>query len=393
MHLGFSEAELAFQAEVRGFIAAHFPADRPFTGSKDDIDRWNRAMNARGWAAYKWPREHGGPGWTVTQKYIWERECGLAGVPERLGGMGMLMLAPILYTWGTPEQQAQHLPGILNNAVEWCQGYSEPGAGSDLASLRTQAVRDSDHYVVTGEKTWTSYAHIAQWMFCLVRTSREAKKQAGITFLLIDMQSPGITVRPIVTIDGRHSSLNSVIFDGVRVPLSNRIGEEGQGWTYAKGLLTHERTGLAYIADSIVRLRRLKERAAEMVDGQGGRLLDDPAFARKLAEVEIDLTALEVTELRTLAETASGEAPGPQSSILKSRGTAILQRLTELSIECAGPFAAAYPLGAITGAETSVGPAWVQKEMATYLQARSASIAGGTEEVQRNIIAKHVLRL
>jgi len=393
MHLGFSEAELSFQTEVRGFITANFPADRPFTGSKDDIDRWNRAMNARGWAAYKWPREHGGPGWTVTQKYIWERECGLAGVPERLGGMGMLMLAPILYTWGTPEQQAQHLPGILNNEVEWCQGYSEPGAGSDLASLRTQAVRDGDHYVVTGEKTWTSYAHIAQWMFCLVRTSREAKKQAGITFLLIDMQSPGITVRPIVTIDGRHSSLNAVFFDGVRVPVSNRIGAEGQGWTYAKGLLTHERTGLAYIADSIVRLRRLKERAAEMGDGQGGRLLDDTAFARKLAEVEIDLTALEVTELRTLAETASGEAPGPQSSILKSKGTAILQRLTELSIECAGPFAAAYPLGAITGAEASVGPAWVQKEMATYLQARSASIAGGTEEVQRNIIAKHVLRL
>ncbi|HYC05018.1 MAG TPA: acyl-CoA dehydrogenase family protein [Azospirillaceae bacterium] len=393
MNLAFSADELAFQAEVRAFIHAHFPPERPFTHTKADIDRWAAALNARGWAAYKWPVQFGGTGWDVTRKYIWERECALAGVPERLGGMGMMMLAPILYGYGTPEQQRRHLPGILANEVEWCQGYSEPGAGSDLAALRTSAVRDGDHYIVSGEKIWTSYAHIAHWMFALVRTSTGARKQEGITFLLIDMASPGITVRPIVTIDGRHHSLNAVVLDNVRVPVENRIGEEGRGWTYAKGLLTHERTGLAYVAQSVRRLRLLKERAAEMPDGRGGRLADDPAFRAKLAAVEIDLLALEFTELRTLAETAVGSAPGAQSSILKSRGSVIFQRLTELEIECAGPFALPYPPGVLAGTEPPVGPDWAQEEMATYLLARSTTIAGGTEEVQRGIIAKHVLGL
>jgi alkylation response protein AidB-like acyl-CoA dehydrogenase len=318
----------------------------------------------------------------MTHKYIWERETALAGVPARMGGMGMFMLAPVLYTYGSPEQCRRFLPGILDNSVEWCQGYSEPEAGSDLAALRTRAVLHGDHYVVDGMKTWTSYAHIADWMFCIVRTDSGPRPQEGITFLLIDMRSPGVSVKPIVTLDGRHSTLNTVTFDQVRVPVDQRVGEEGQGWRYAKGLLTHERTGLAYVADSTRRLRRLREAATRTPTGQGW-LIQDPLFAAKLAEVEIDLMALEITELRTLAETASGQAPGMQSSILKLQGTLVLQRLTELFIECAGPQALPY----------SFDDAGFREEMSTYLIGRSASIAGGTNEVQRDIIAKRVLGL
>ena len=386
MKLNFSENEHAFQREVRAFIRRHFPPDTPYRSQladKADEHRWAQALLAQGWAAYQWPATVGGTGWDLTQKYIWERETALAGVPARLGGMGMFMLAPILYTYGTPEQQRRFLPGILDNSVNWCQGYSEPDAGSDLATLRTEATCEGDHYVVTGEKTWTSYAHEADWIFCLVRTEVSERKQAGITFLLIDMHTPGIRVQPIVTIEGKHSSLNSVFFDDVVVPVENRIGEEGMGWRYAKGLLTHERTGLAYVADSIRRLRRLRAAAATMpIDG--GMLLDDADFARKLAEVEVDLLALEITELRTLAETKSGGAPGAQSSILKLKGSLVLQRLTELFVECAGPQALPYDLDNHAG---------FRPEVSTYLYARSASIAGGTNEIQRNIIAKRVLGL
>ena len=386
MKLNFSEDELAFQREVRAFIHRHFPLDAPYrtdSMNKADEHRWSNALLARGWAAYQWPIEHGGTGWDMTQKYIWERETALAGVPARLGGMGMFMLAPILYTYGTPEQQRRFLPGILRNEVNWCQGYSEPDAGSDLASLRTKAVRRGDEYVVTGEKTWTSYAHEADWIFCLVRTEVSERKQAGITFLLIDMRTRGIRVQSIVTIDGKHTSLNSVFFDDVVVPVENRIGDEGMGWRYAKGLLTHERTGLAYVADSIRRLRRLRA-AAATTPVDGGMLLDDPDFARKLAEVEIELLALEITELRTLAETKSGGAPGAQSSILKLKGSLVLQRLTELFVECAGPQALPYEL------DDDVG---FRPEISTYLYARAATIAGGTNEIQRNIIARRVLNL
>jgi alkylation response protein AidB-like acyl-CoA dehydrogenase len=336
----------------------------------------------QGWAAYQWPVEFGGTGWSVTQKYIWERETSLAGVPARMGGMGMFMLAPVLYTYGSPQQCQRFLPGILNNSVEWCQGYSEPEAGSDLASLRTRAELVGDHYVVNGVKTWTSYAHIADWIFCIVRTERGPRPQDGITFLLIDMRSPGVSVKPIVTIDGRHSTLNTVTFDNVRVPVDQRVGEEGQGWRYAKGLLTHERTGLAYVADSTRRLRRLREAAAR-TPVEGGSLAEDPLFRAKLAEVEVELMALEITELRTLAETASGQAPGAQSSILKLQGTQVLQRLTELFVECAGLQAIPY----------SFEDQGFREEVSTYLIGRSASIAGGTNEVQRDIIAKRVLGL
>ena len=382
MKLNFDSDELAFQEEVRSFITAHFPTGQPFVPGTPHEALWAAALQNRGWAAYQWPSRFGGTGWSMTQKYIWERETALAGVPARMGGMGMFMLAPVLYTYGNAEQCRRFLPGILDNSVEWCQGYSEPEAGSDLAALQTRAILQGDHYIVDGIKTWTSYAHKADWIFCIVRTERAERRQDGITFLLIDMRSPGVSVQPIVTIDGRHSTLNSVTFEGVRVPVGQRVGDEGRGWHYAKGLLTHERTGLAYVADSTRRLRRLREAAARTPTGRGW-LIDDKLFASRLAEVEIDLMALEITELRTLAETASGHAPGAQSSILKLQGSLVLQRLTELFVECAGPQALPYSF-------TDEG---LREEVTTYLIGRSASIAGGTNEVQRDIIAKRVLNL
>lgn len=386
MQLTFTADEIAFRDEVRRFVHAHFPPDRPYRGTKADKDRWAAALYDRGWAAYKWPVEHGGTGWNVTQKFIWERETASRGIPAQLGGMGMFMLAPVLYSFGSAEQCARHLPGILRNEVEWCQGYSEPGAGSDLAELRTRAIRDGGHYIVDGEKVWTSWAHIAHWMFCLVRTGGGERRQDGVTFLLIDMKTPGITVSPIPTIDGKHH-LNRVVFDSVRVPVENRVGDEGKGWTYAKGLLTHERTGLAYVSESL-RLTGLLRRAA-MEEGA------DPALIRKIAETEVDLTALAMTELRTLAETAVGSAPGAQSSILKLKGSSVIQRVTELLVECAGNFALPWlPERAVPGTNVEpVGPDWAQEELCRYMSGRAASIAGGTDEVQRNIIAKHVLHL
>jgi alkylation response protein AidB-like acyl-CoA dehydrogenase len=390
MQLAFSPADLAFRDEVRAFIATHFAPGHVYRGGGDDERRWAQALLQRGWAAYQWPLEHGGTGWSITNKYIWERETALAGVPARLGGMGMFMLAPVLTTYGSAAQCARFLPGIRDNSVVWCQGYSEPDAGSDLAALRTRAVRDGDAYVVSGEKLWTSYAHIAHWMFCLVRTSdaaQEARRQDGISFLLIDMHAPGVSVRPIVTIDGRHSSLNAVHFDQVRVPLDQRVGEEGQGWRYAKGLLTHERTGLAFVADSLRRLARLRAAAARR-PSRHGTLAQDPLFAARLAEVEVELMALEITELRTLAQTAAGEAPGVQSSILKLQGTLVLQRLTELFVDCAGMQALPYEPD-----DAAPDHGGFRDEVATYLVGRAASIAGGSNEVQRDIIARHVLGL
>jgi alkylation response protein AidB-like acyl-CoA dehydrogenase len=390
VQLAFSPSDIAFREEARAFIAAHFAPGHVWRAGSDDERRWARALLERGWAAYQWPVEHGGTGWSITNKYIWERETALAGVPARLGGMGMFMLAPVLYTYGSAEQCARFLPGIRDNSVVWCQGYSEPDAGSDLAALRTRAVREGDHYLVSGQKLWTSYAHIADWMFCLVRTSdvaQEARRQDGISFLLIDMHSPGVSVQPIVTIDGRHSSLNAVHFDRVRVPVENRIGEEGQGWRYAKGLLTHERTGLAFVADSLRRLARLRAAAARR-PSRHGTLLQDPLFAARLAEVEVELMALEITELRTLAQTAAGQAPGAQSSILKLQGTLVLQRLTELFVDAAGLQALPYEPD-----EDVPDHGGFRDEVATYLVGRAASIAGGSNEVQRDIIARHVLGL
>ena len=386
MDLSFSDAEIAFRDDVREFIRGLFPSDSPYRGKPDQDRIWRQALRDRGWAAFRWPAEFGGTGWTPAQKYIWDRETGRAGLPPQPGGMGMDMLAPVLFAYGTPEQRARFLPDILAGRVTWCQGYSEPGAGSDLASLRTAAVRDGDHYVINGEKIWTSGAHRADWMFCLTRTSTEPKPQAGITFLLLDMKSPGVAVHPLIGLHGQHS-FNRVTFDNVRTHVDNRIGEEGEGWRTAKGLLTHERTGQAYVSLSLTLLEGIRQVA--------GPRLDDPAFAARLAFTEVELRALEMTELRTLWQVAAGDSPGDQSSILKLKGTEIVQRLTEIYTDCAGAYAAPW-IPALMDPELDVepvGPRWAQVETMRYFEGRSASIAGGTDEVQRNIIAKGVLRI
>ena len=315
MDLSLSDLELAFRDDVRALIALTFSGQR-YDRSHEHERRWHGALLNAGWAANKWPEAFGGPGWTPTQGFIWERETMAAGLPAQVGGMGMGMLAPILFAYGTPEQQARFLPDILHDRVRWCQGYSEPEAGSDLASLRTRAVRDGDDYVVQGEKVWTSGAHHADWMFCLTRTSDEPKRQAGITFLLLDMHSPGVTVRPIISIDGRHM-FNGVTFDAVRVPVENRIGREGEGWTVAKGLLTHERTGQAFVSLSLDMLERIRVAAAKLPGSGGGTLMEDAGFASRLGWAEVELQALAMTELRTLSEVEAGGAPGAQSSMLK----------------------------------------------------------------------------
>jgi alkylation response protein AidB-like acyl-CoA dehydrogenase len=385
MDLSLSDAEIQFRTEVRNLIAATFPPPECYDGGRAHERRWHAALLERGWAANKWPVEFGGPGWSATQNFIWEREVSAAGLPPQVGGMGMGMLAPILFAFGSPDQQARFLPDILHDRVRWCQGYSEPGAGSDLASLRTRAVLDGDHYVVDGEKVWTSGAHSADWMFCLTRTSDEPKRQAGITFLLIDMRSPGVTVRPIISIDGRHM-FNGVTFEQVRVPVEHRVGREGEGWTVAKGLLTHERTGQAFVSLSTELLRRLRDEAA-------GALLDDAGFAGRLALADIELQALAMTELRTLSEVAAGGAPGAQSSMLKLKGTDIVQRMTEFFVECAGVYAAPWFPATGSASPQEIGPPWARPEVVRYFEGRAASIAGGSDEIQRNIIAKHVLKL
>ncbi|WP_397422552.1 acyl-CoA dehydrogenase family protein [Phenylobacterium sp.] len=391
MDLSLSEAEIAFRDEVRALAASAFPNGETFDRSRAHEQRWHRALLDRGWAVNKWPVAFGGPGWTPTQSFIWEREMMAAGLPTQVGGMGPGMLAPILFAYGTPEQQARFLPDILHDRVRWCQGYSEPGAGSDLASLRTRAVLTGDHYVVDGEKVWTSGAHRADMMFCLTRTSDEPKRQDGITFLLLDMHAPGVTVRPIISIDGRHM-FNGVTFDGVRVPAGNRIGREGEGWTVAKGLLTHERTGQAFVSLSLDMLARIRLAASGLPGSDGGSLMDDAGFAARLGWAEVELQALAMTELRTLSEVEAGGAPGAQSSMLKLKGTDIVQRVTEFFVECAGPYAAPW-FPEIAGQRQTIGPDWAQPEVTRYLEARAASIAGGSDEVQRNIIAKHVLKL
>ncbi|WP_421936069.1 acyl-CoA dehydrogenase family protein [Phenylobacterium sp.] len=392
MDLSLTETERLFRKEVRDLIATAFPPPERYDGGPDHEQRWHQALLARGWAANKWPTAFGGPGWTATQHFIWEREVTAAGLPPQVGGMGMGMLAPILFAYGSPEQQDRFLPDILHNRTRWCQGYSEPGAGSDLASLRTRAVLDGGDYVISGEKVWTSGAHRADWMFCLTRTSDEARRQDGITFLLVDMRSPGVTIFPIISLDGRHA-FNRVTFDGVRTPVGNRVGREGEGWTVAKGLLTHERTGQAFVSLSTDLLGRIRDAAATLPGTDGGALLDDPGFGRRLALADIELQALAATELRTLSEVSAGGAPGAQSSVLKLKGTDIVQRMTEFFVECAGPYAAPWFPEVAGPAPDDIGPHWARREVTRYFEGRAASIAGGSDEIQRNIIAKQVLRL
>lgn len=399
MHIELSAADKAFRAEVREFVAARLPPDirRRVEGGlalgREDYVTWHRILYEKGWAAPAWPREHGGPGWTPVQRYLFDSEIAAADAP-RVMPFGVSMVGPVIFTFGDDAQKARFLPRILSADDWWCQGYSEPGAGSDLAGLRTRAVRDGDDYVVTGQKTWTTSAQWADWIFCLVRTDPDAPKpQQGISFLLIDMRSPGVDVRPIVTIDGGQE-VNDVFFDEVRVPVRNLVGEENRGWTYAKFLLSFERAGIADVGRSRKQLARLKQ-VARSEKTNGRPLAGDHRFREKIASVEIDLLALEFTELRALSRRAAGKEPGTEANILKIRGTEVQQRLTELHLEAVGAYANPYIPDALRDGwnEEPVGPDYAAGAAPRYFNWRKASIYGGTNEIQKGILAKFVLGL
>ena len=401
MQLEFTAEERAFAEEVDAFFRANLDPRlseqvrrNPSYVSKEDMRRWQKALYEQGWIAPNWPEEHGGTGWTPTQKFIFEEAYQRYYAP-RLSPFGLMMVGPVIYTFGSEEQKAEHLPAILKSDRFWCQGYSEPGSGSDLASLRTRAVRDGDEYVVNGSKIWTSSAHNADWIFALVRTDPEAaKQQQGISFLLIDMKTPGIEVSPIISMDGGHY-LNQVFFTDVRVAASNRIGEENKGWTYAKFLLGNERAGVAGVSKSRMKVDRLKEIAQTETGTDGGRLGEDPAFRARLGEIEARLGALEIVNLRTLAAEEKGGGVGPEASILKICGTEIEQALNEMLIEAVGADAIPYSLE-WTRLDTNEEPPIADRSiglMSEHLLKRAATIYGGSNEIQRNIVAKHVLGL
>lgn len=392
MDTSFSAEDIAFRDEVREFFATHYTQDLRERLANDDtfkeaVTEWQKVLQKQGWIAPGWPAEYGGTGWNSTQKFIYDSERAAAGVRDVIP-FGLTMVAPVIYTFGTPEQKEKFLPDILATNVWWCQGYSEPGAGSDLASLKTKAEVDGDDYVVNGTKVWTSVAQHADWIFCLVRTSNEGKRQQGISFLLIDMKTPGITVNPIVTIDGNHS-LNEVIFDNVRVPIENRIGEENKGWTYAKALLAHERTGIAGVSDSKRGLAQVRELAAAEING-GKSLLAEPSFQTRLSDIEIDLMALEYTELRVLATVASGGAPGAESSMLKIKGTEMQQAVQILTMEVAAYYQGVLPNDL---SKEQLGHDFGSQARQSYMYGRAATVYGGSNEIQRNVIAKAVLGL
>ena len=386
MDLDFNAEELAFRDEVRHFLAAELPADisgRVGRGDHrhvpDDTTRWQKILHAKGWGAPAWPVEFGGTGWSKTQQYIFETECSLADAPPQLA-FGVKMVAPVLMHFGSQQQQEQFLPRILAGQDWWCQGYSEPGSGSDLASLKMKAARDGDEYVLNGQKVWNTMGQFADWIFCLVRTDSSGKPQKGISFLLIDMKTPGISVRPTKLLDGSFE-VNEIWFDNVRVPVANRVGEENHGWTYAKFLLGHERTNIAAIGASKRELRRLKCDAAKFRSG-GGSMLEDQVFSTRIAQLEIELTALEITNMRVIFDEATKKAPGPEASILKVRGTEILQRISELQVDLLGASALAYDPDSDSSRST-----------VAYLNLRKLSIFGGSNEIQRNIIAHMILKL
>ena len=399
MDLNYTPEERAFSDEVRAFLAEKLPKDVAAKEknhkrlTKDDHLRWMGVLSERGWLGVNWPVEYGGPGWDPVQRHIFDEECTAAGGP-RILSFGVFMVAHVIMKFGNQAQKDYYLPRILDLSDWWCQGYSEPGAGSDLASLKTSEVRDGDHYVVNGQKPWTTLGQHANKIFCLVRTDPKAPKpQQGISFLLIDMDTPGITVRPIILLDGEHE-VNEVFFDDVRVPVENRVGEENQGWTYAKYLLTHERTNIAGVGLSKEAMRHLKVIAGDKIKS-GKPLIEDPVFRAKMARVEIDLMALEMTQMRVLAAAQEGAAPGAESSILKIRGTQIRQAITDLSRRALGPHALPFQSDALDegfNGET-LGPDYANPVAANYFNIRKQSIYGGSNEIQKNIIAKMNLGL
>lgn len=393
MDLVLSRADLAFQAEVQAFLQVHLTeelraAEARNTGTfchVDAVARWHNILYTKGWIAPGWPAEHGGPGWSVVQRYIFAKECALAGTP-RTFTFGIAMCGPVIMRYGTIAQKEHYLPRILSGEDRWCQGYSEPGSGSDLASLQTRAVRDGDDYIVNGTKIWTTFAHHANRMFCLVRTDLNAKPQLGISFLLIDLNTPGISIRPIVNIAGDHE-FNQVYFDDVRVPRQNCVGPENEGWTVAKYLLEFERGGnyAASIRASLLGVARIAQESGGL----------DPALRAKIAAAEVDVQALEITELRCMSALSLEQPIGPMSSLLKLKGSELVQRVDELALEALGNYAAPdqSPFNVKDANQGPIGPGAGRATTGRYLYDRAISIYGGTSEVQRNILARAVLGL
>lgn len=404
MNLEFSAADRAFQSDVRAWLETAWPQElrdkqaRSALGklAKDDLVQWQKRLAEKGWAAVNWPAEHGGAGFSATQKYIFDLERARVGAPGVVP-FGMTMVAPVIMRFGTQAQKEKYLPDILNSNVWWCQGYSEPGAGSDLASLKTRAEDKGDHYLVNGVKTWTTMAQYADMMFCLVRTSQEPQRQLGISFLLIDMKSPGISVKPIITLDQPEAGfqeINMVYFEDVRVPKENLVGEQGKGWTCAKYLLEFER-GNAYSPALKGSLAHIRAMAAIERDSSGSPYLDNPSFRHRLHDVEIQVLAMEFTELRILGALAAGQNVGPESSMLKTRGTELQQAVTELAMEAAGHYAFAVDQSTPAPGDNfrSVGPEYANGTAQEYFNTRKVSIYAGSNEIQRNIMSKLVLGL
>ncbi|MBR7792047.1 acyl-CoA dehydrogenase family protein [Undibacterium sp. FT147W] len=396
MDLNYTPEDLAFRDQVRSYLEANLPTDLQQKVlnhkrlSREDFVRWHKILAKQGWVATGWPKEYGGTGWTPTQRHIFEEECARAGTPAILP-FGVNMVAPVIMAFGNQAQKDYYLPRILNCDDWWCQGYSEPGSGSDLASLKTRAERVGDHYIVNGQKTWTTLAQHADMIFCLVRTEPNGRKQEGISFLLIDMKTQGITVRPIIMLDEDHE-VNEVFFDNVKVPVQNLIGEENKGWTYAKYLLGHERTNIAAVGRAKRELQFLKRVAAEH-HKNGQSLIDDPVYANKVASLEIEIMALEITVMRVISQDSG--RPGPEASLLKIKGTEIQQRLTELMVEAVGPYAQPFDPAFLEGeTEHSVMNDDDAAALAAYyFNFRKTSIYGGSNEIQKNIITQMILGL
>ena len=396
MELQLGPEDQAFKEKMRAFMNNNLPKDIQHKVNmglglvKDDYVTWQKIVGQAGWLAPGWPVEYGGTGWSPIERHIFNEEMARANAP-RIMPFGVTMVGPVIIAFGSEEQKNFYLPRILTSEDWWCQGYSEPGSGSDLASLKTKAIRDGDDYIVNGSKTWTSFAQFADMIFCLVRTSTEGKKQSGISFLLIDMNSPGIDVRPIKTMDGG-VEINQVFFDNVRVPFKNLVGKENHGWDYAKYLLGHERTGTADIGQSRNQITRVRQIAREeLVDGKP--LLDDPVFQNKIAEIEIEILALESVLLQALASESAGKPPGPEASLIKLRGTEIQQEITELLFEAVGNYVHPYVPEALEMGwnEEPVGPDYAASIASRYFNTRKTTIYGGSSEIQKNIIAKAVL--
>jgi alkylation response protein AidB-like acyl-CoA dehydrogenase len=402
MDLDFSPQELAFRDEVRTFLAAKLPA-RVLDGAKMSTtvfvepevgQSWNAVLNEQGWLGYQWPTEVGGTGWTPTQRYIFEKECAIAGAPN-LTGLALKLVAPVIWHFGTQSQKDYYLPRILSGEDYWCQGFSEPGSGSDLASLQCRAVRKGDKYIVNGSKMWTTHAHHANHIFCLVRTDTEVKRQAGISFLLLHMHQPGITVRPILTLAGDHE-VNQVFFDNAEAPVENLIGEEGQGWTIAKFLLENERGGSCQAPKMLTDLNKIIKAAKAETDGKGGLLTDDRAWTRRVAKARLNVEALEVIELRILADIAKGRQPGPQTSLTKLLASKARQEIDLLAVDLYGDAGLQLDMLRLVYSDNAPPPLHsldAQLSSPRYLNSLAWTIFGGSSEVQANIIAKTVLGL